>query len=213
MARPARSALTAALRSTVALAILGSLVAGCTSTGSLFGGPRSQRAAAAGPMDSGGLGVYLDLMQQLVADDAASRDAVFDAARDAAANAPTTTNRLRYALALSMPGHSGSDAAAAAEQLGELLAAPDTLLPQEQVLARIQLGQAEQRASLEARRDELAGRLETALADQDAENADQIRNLRTENAKLKAELEDANQMLDAITRIEESISERETDEN
>ena len=61
--------------------------------------------------------------------DPARQAEMFQSAKDAAALSPTTSNRLRYALALATPGHSGSDPVAAQRQLSELLARPETLLP------------------------------------------------------------------------------------
>jgi hypothetical protein len=61
--------------------------------------------------------------------DPARQAELFQSAKDAAALSPTTSNRLKYALALAIPGHSGSDPVAAQRQLSELLARPETLLP------------------------------------------------------------------------------------
>ena len=199
--------------------IVSALVAltGCSSGGTLFGGGTRSNAPAADPGpeslspsgDTGGLVVYLDMMRQLIEGDALTRAETFNDARDDASFAPTTTNRLRYALALSVPGHSGSDAATAMARLAELIAASDALLPEERTLATIQLRQAEQLVRLEANSAELLERLESTRATQDAENAERIRSLQAENQRLEAELKDATQMLDAITNIEQSISERE----
>jgi hypothetical protein len=192
-------------------------LAGCSGTGSLFRGGASRSEAGESPPtpqvspsgDSSGLVEYLDMMQRLIEGDALTRAATFNDARDAADFAPTTTNRLRYALALSVPGHNGSDAEAAAARLRDLVAATDALLPEERSLARLQLRQAEQLVILEAQSVELRAQLATSLATRDAENADRIRSLQAENQRLAAELKDATQMLDAITSIEQSISERE----
>jgi hypothetical protein len=191
-------------------------LAGCTS-GSLFGGGARNATPAAGPVtetlspsgDTAGLVVYLDMMQRLIEGDALTRAETFNDARDDANFAPTTTNRLRFALALSVPGHSGSDAEAATERLRALLAAGDALLPEERTLAAIQLRQAEQFVILETNAAELQEMLESAVATRDAETAERIQRLLAENQRLEAELNDATQMLDAITSIEQSISERE----
>lgn len=207
-----RSTPLLAIVATLVSALVAGLLAGCTLTGA-FRGDAARGADAASGMDTSGLGLYFDLMIELASGNEVTRVEAFDAAREAADSMPTITNRLRYALALSVPGHRGSDASAAVEELRALLAVGDALLPQERLLATIQLGQAEQLATLDAQGAELAERLDSAVAARDDENADRIRNLQAENAKLQTELEKANQMLDAITRIEESISERETDEN
>lgn len=197
------------------------LLTGCSSTGSFFGGSARdaggsddvETAAGGGSdgarVDTAGLAYYFDLMLRLTDDDALTRAEAFNDARDGAEFAPTTSNRLSYALALSVPGHAGSDPAAAAERLRDLIAAGDALLPEERMLARIQLRYAEQLEVLEGNRVELQAMLDAARAAQNEAAQETIRGLQAQNAELRAELENATEMLDAITRIEESISERE----
>jgi hypothetical protein len=180
--------------------------AGATAGETASGGTAMPTASTGG---TGGLGIYLDTMQQLITGDALTRAAAFNDAEEAAEFAPTTTNRLRYALALSVPGHSGSDPAAAAERLGALLAAGDALLPEERMLATIQLRQAEQLQILASANADLTRRIETAVATSDAEGARRLQAVMSENERLRRELEDATTMLEAITNIERSISESE----
>lgn len=191
-------------------------VAGCS--GGFFGGssagnapqnvtraPAPENAAAA--VDTGGLLVYLDMMQDLIEGDALTRAAAFNDARDDNEFAPTTTNRLRYALALSVPGHTGSDPDAAAQRLRSLLAG--TLEPGERLLATLQLHQAEQLQILADATADLRARLDAAVATRDAADAERLNRLIAENDELRKELENATTMLDAITSIERSISESE----
>jgi len=203
----------AALR---ALAIAALVAGGCSTGGGLLGGGGatdggagvSGATATDTPGTGAGLGVYLDLMQQLITGDALTRAEVFnDAERDAEV-IETTTNKIRYALALSVPGHAGSDAAAAAERLRALLAISD-LLPEERTLITIQLRQAEQLQRLATVNADLTRRIETAAAANDAANAERLRTALAENARLQRELEAATTMLEAITNIERSISESE----
>ena len=77
----------------------------------------------------------LEMMSILPQGDPAQQAEIFQAAKDAAEANPTTSNKLRYALALATPGHSGTDPVAAERQLSELLARPETLLPVERLLA------------------------------------------------------------------------------
>jgi len=201
------------------------LVAACSTTGGLFGGGSRTEAGAASTgarsavsseapaaVDTGGLAVYLDMMQRLIEGDALSRAEVFNEARDAAEYAPTTTNRLKYALALSVPGHQGSDADAASERLRALIAAGDTLLPEERILATIQLRQADRLLILEDQNEDLRNRQAATLEAHDAEMEARIAELAGENAKLRQDLKETNDMLEALTSIEQSISEREDNE-
>jgi hypothetical protein len=194
---------------------------GCASGGSPADGGGGREVTASVPgrttvpatvtqtVDTGGLDLYLDTMESLITGDPLTRAAAFNDAERAVDFAPTTTNRLRYALALSVPGHAGSDAAAAAERLGALLAAGDALLPDERMLATIQLRQAEQLLILSTANGDLSRRIETAVSESDADSAARLQTALAENERLKKELEDATAMLDAITNIERSISESE----
>lgn len=188
-------------------------IAGCASGGSIFGGaPRPNNAAIATDTRAtgdGNIDDYLNTMQALIEGDAFTRADVFRAAEDAVDYAPTTANRLRYALALAVPGHAGSDPQAAARRLRELVAASDALLPDERMLAEIQLRYVEHVIVLESNGIELQQRMEAAIADRDAVAAERIQILQSENSQLRSELSDATATLDAIMSIEESISERE----
>jgi len=202
-----------------AIALLAALVglAGCSGS-SIFSNIRNRNAGTATPPtatsdqgaeSSDSLVVYLEAMRQLIDGDALSRAAVFNDAEEAAEYAPTKINRLLYALALTVPGHPGSDPEAGAARLRALLAAGETLLPEERLLATIQLRHAEQLVILEASSAELTERIDAAVAENEAVNAERLRNAQNEIARLKKELESATAMLDAITNIERSISESE----
>src|ERR1700680_2763541 len=92
----------------------------------------------------------LEMITVLPQGDPARQAEMFQAAKDAAELTPTTTNKLKYALALATPGFSGSDPVAAQRQLSELLARPETLLPAERLLALVELKEVEQRLILQA---------------------------------------------------------------
>lgn len=152
----------------------------------------------------------LEMMQTLPEGDPARQAEIFESARNAASLAPTTSNQLRYALALATPGHAGSDPVAAQRQLSELLATPENLLPAERLLARVQLTDVDQRLVLQAEnrqlreeapresRDKLAGLNRRMSAELD------------ENGRLRKALEEAQAKLDAVTHIERSINDRGT---
>ncbi|HEY4974273.1 MAG TPA: hypothetical protein VII41_11735, partial [Steroidobacteraceae bacterium] len=89
--------------------------------------------------DTASIEPLLTLMSELPKGDPARQAELFQSAKDAAALSPTTSNRLRYALALATPGHGGSDPVAAQRQLSELLARPETLLTVERLLALVEL--------------------------------------------------------------------------
>jgi len=194
-----------AYRSALAVAVL--VAAGCS-----FGGGSSLQKNApttAAPLDSGPISGILEMMSALPQGDPAAQAEIFQAAKDAADLTPTTTNKLRYALALATPGHSGSDPVAAERHLSELLARPETLLPSERMLALIELKQVEQRLVLVAEAKRL--RDDAARDSQGDKLAAVNRRLAAEsdeNARLRKALDEARAKLEAVTHIERSINDR-----
>jgi hypothetical protein len=206
-----------------ALAVAGLVtLAGCTSAGSIFGRDSGRAAETETPRaaaresstaDTGGLAVYLETIRALIEGDSLTQAQIFNGLEDSAEFAPTKMNRLLYALALSVPGHPGTDPAAGAERLRTLIAAGDTLTSEERMLAEILLQSADrldvlQTAALGSEQ-RLAGAIADREAELNAEHAAELERARAENEALKRELEAATAMLDAITNIERSISERE----
>ncbi|MGO9934427.1 MAG: hypothetical protein ACLPV8_21785 [Steroidobacteraceae bacterium] len=161
------------------------------------------------PQDSSYITPLLEMMSSLPQGDPARQAELFQAAKDAAELTPTTSNRLRYALALATPGFGGSDPVAAQRQLSQLLARPETLLPAERLLAAVELKDVEQRLVLQAENKRLR---EDATGDSaDARDKVQAINRRLsaetdENAKLRKALDEARAKLEAITHIEQRAS-------
>lgn len=201
------------MRSLLVIVALAAALTGCSAAGSLFGGDgREQQTRRDGAneatVDAQGLGVYLELMRRLADGDTVTQADAFAEAADALELAPTTTNRLKYALALAMPDHPGSDASAAERELTALLA-DNTLLPEERVLAQIHLAEVSRRLVLEASAEQLRSELAEARAAQDADAAERLEATLEENRRLRQALEEATAKLEAITSIEQSIRERE----
>ncbi len=193
--------------------VLGACAGGPSPFGSRSGEPLEGApdvgAAAASPMDTRSLGVYLETMQALVEGDAVLQAEVFDSAAEAATLAPTTTNRLRFALALATPGHTGADPLEAQRRLAELLAAGDTLLPEERSLATIHLQEVEERLILDTAARQQQQTSAAEIARLDADSAERLEAAQAENQRLRDQLADAQEKLEAITSIERSIRERD----
>ncbi|HSG65532.1 MAG TPA: hypothetical protein VLD39_11050 [Gammaproteobacteria bacterium] len=164
---------------------------------------------AASSLETRSLGVYLETMQALADGDAVVQAEVFENAVEAAELAPTTTNRLRLALALATPGHAASDALEAQRRLAALLAAGDTLLPEERVLATIHLQEVEERLILDAAAQQQRQRSAAEVAKLNADTSQQLEAVHAENQRLRSELAEAQEKLEAITSIERSIRERD----
>ncbi len=183
-------------------------LAGCA------GAPTAQAPPAAAEHSAADLGPItplLELMSELPQGDPARQAELFQSAKNAAAVSPTTSNRLKYALALATPGHSGSDPVAAQRQLSELLARPETLLSAERLLALVELQEVDQQLVLQAENQ----RLRSDDAAHDSRDKLQAVNRRLqaeldENARLRKALDEARAKLDAVTNIERSINDRGT---
>ena len=195
-----------------ACVLVGACLSACGSAG-----PFSRQKPAAPvetdrmPQDLGPIAPLLEMMRSLPQGDPARQAEIFQSAKDAADLTPTTTNRLKFALALATPGYSGSDPVAAQRQLSELLARPETLLPIERLLAQVELKEVEQRLILQAENRRMR---DDALRD-DSRDKLQTLNLRLtaesdENVKLRKALDEARAKLEAITHIERSINDRGT---
>jgi hypothetical protein len=164
------------------------------------------------PCEAAALEPLLDLMSALPKGDPARQAELFQSAKDAAALSPTTSNRLKYALALAVPGYNGSDPVAAQRQLSELLARPETLLPEERLLALVELQEVDQRLVLQAENERLRDEALHDSKDKQQALNHRLQNELDENARLRKALDEARAKLDAVTHIERSINERGTGE-
>jgi hypothetical protein len=174
----------------------------------------SSTAAEARPTNAGdGIGVYLQTLRSLIEGDPVVQADVFRNIAAAADSSPTTTNRLMLALALATPTHPASNEAKAQALLGELLAAGDTLLPEERTLALIHLKDVEARLILDAEATRLQRAAAAATAERNDRTTQQLQAALEENRRLKVALDDVRAKLDAITNIERSIRERENGPN
>ena len=116
--------------------------------------------------------------------------------------------RLKYALILGLPGHTGSDPVAARRALLELLAMPEQLLPQERALVSITLANLNAVTAREAetqRQRDRSGRLDREKVS--ALNR-RIQALTEENEQIRKDLADARAKLDAIANLERNMSDR-----
>src|ERR1700723_2186649 len=180
-----------------------------------IGGPRQPPPAPSEPdtaqQNLNAVQPLLDLMSSLPQGDPARQAELFQSAKDAAELTPTTSNKLKYALALATPGYSGSDPVAAQRQLSELLARPETLLPVERLLALVELKEVEQRLVLQAENKRMR---DDALHDDSHDKLLAVnRRLAAEsdeNVKLRKALDEARAKLEAVTHIERSINDRGT---
>jgi hypothetical protein len=197
-------------RNRIAAFILISLgIGGC----SLVGSTKAPAPAVAehSQQDISPVAPLLEMMSNLPQGDPARQAEIFQQAKDAAELQPTTSNRLRYALALATPGYSGADPVAAQRQLAELLARPETLLPVERLLASVQLKEVEQRLILQAENARMRDTVPNDSHDKLQAINRRLAAETDENAKLRKALDEARAKLEAVTHIEQrSVTERGT---
>jgi hypothetical protein len=189
-----------------------SVLSGCGSLGGSPGQRAAQDALTERPAPvSSPVTPLLEMMNALPQGDPARQAELFQSAKDAASVAPTTSNRLRYALALATPGHGGSDPVAAQRQLSELLARPETLLPAERALALVELQEVDQRLVLQAENRRLREDAAHDQRDKALQSAkSRLAAEQDENARLRKALDEARAKLEAVTHIERSINDRGT---
>ncbi|MEL7023583.1 MAG: hypothetical protein AAGL69_07520 [Pseudomonadota bacterium] len=189
--------------------ILTALLA-CTACGSVGKVFDRRQSATNQPLtvEASTVSLYLSDIRTLLEGDAKSQARVWDELQLDFTRAPTTTNRLRLALALATPGHPWTNAAQADGMLTELLLQPELLLSDEQVLAAVQLNMLRSRLSAETEARQ-AGTSATRTSERELAAARaQVELLRSDNSRLRTELEEAEEKLRAITLIERSIRER-----
>lgn len=156
----------------------------------------------------GDIADHLDMMSRLNQGSPAEQAEIFQRARDAAETVPTTSNLLRYALALATPGHGSSDPTLASQKLAELLATQESLMPAERALAWVVLKDTEQQLILQAENRSLQESSERLERERGSATSRRLQAEIEENARLKRALAEAQAKLDEITRIERSIIER-----
>jgi len=163
-------------------------------------------------VEDSGTESYLLELQRLATGDPYTQVEIHADAESAATLTPSPSTQLRYALVLATPGHAGADVETAATMLRELLAQTEMMTATEVALATVYLKNVDERLVLDAE----ARRLRSASAEaQSAEQravAQRIEAIEAENARLRRELADSEEKLEAITSIEQSIREQENEE-
>lgn len=152
---------------------------------------------------------YLATLERLARAAPAEQAEIAQFARRAFELDPTTANHLRHALILALPGHATTDAAAARGELGALLAAPERMLPAEQALAYVMFQDVNARLALQSENQRLSTMTDTREDQRVQALNRRLQAQAAENAKLKAELDEARAKLEAVAALERSLAERQ----
>jgi len=195
---------------TVALVV--SAVSGCAATSKATAWLKGERTAdAQNPVILGapGADTYLKELSDLAAGDPATQAEIYADASAAAQLIPGPNTELRLALVLATPGHTESDPERAQSLLREILTQVQLLTPAELSLATIHLNNAERLivANNEARR--LRESSSRAAQTEKQALSQRLSTVEAENRRLRSDLEEAEEKLEAITSIERSIREQE----
>ncbi len=183
-------------------------VGGCAQTQSWMDSVRGSSRDASGEtviLGAPDADEYLSELYDLAAGDPATQAEIYADAESSATLTPDPQSTLRYALVLATPGHPESDPSQAQSMLREILARPELLTPSEISLATIHLKSSERLTMLSAESERLrASSSRAARTEQQAMNQ-RLSTVEAENRQLRRQLEEAENKLEAITTIEQSI--------
>jgi len=200
--------LTTTVKQITATALIAATVAGCSQTKSWMDSVRGTDASASGEQTMLGAppaDEYLTELSRLSSNDPALQAEIYADSQAAAQLTPNPSTRLRYALVLATPGHPETDPQQAQSILRELMAQPALMTPAEVALATIYLNSAEELALLSSEAHSLRATSDRAQRTEEAAINQRLATVEAENRRLRRDLEDAENKLEAITSIERDI--------
>lgn len=153
--------------------------------------------------------VYVQELGQIASGDPAAQAEIYADAKAAAQLTPSPSSNLRLGLVLAIPGHPESDPAEAQQLLREVLTQTVLLTPAEVSLATIHLNNVERQIVAEAELRRIRASTSRAAQTQEQAVSQRLSTVEAENRRLRRELEEAEQKLEAITSIEREIREQE----
>lgn len=200
----ARSALSAMLLCTL-------LLSGCSQTKGWLDSVRSSSPPADEPVILGApeANEYLRELQDLSSGDPALQAEIFADSQAASQLTPNPSTNLRFALVLATPGHPETDPQQAQNMLRELLTQTELMTPAEISLATIYLNSTEELMVLNSEARRLRASSHRTQRTEEAAINQRLATVEADNRRLRRELEDAENKLEAITSIEQSIREQD----
>ena len=206
-----RDRLTNSARLIAVTALAVALLAGCSQTKNFLTGKGTSPPATG---DAGILGApeaeqYLAELYDLAAGDPATQAEIFADAQSGAQLTPGPQTNLRYALVLATPGHAEFDPEQAQSMLREILTQSELMTQAEIALATINLKSVEQLAIANSEARRLRASTSRAAQNQEDATNQRLATVEADNRRLRQELEEAEDKLDAITSIERSIREQD----
>lgn len=168
-------------------------------------GAPGQAVAAPTPKPPG-VASYFEVLDLMAPGDAVRQSTELASTLTQAQQYPTSSNRLRYAIALGAAGHVTSNPVEARRLIAELLAGQNDLTPQEASLANAFLREFDARVALYA---DLARQREESERQMKAMGADEDRRysaLNAETQRLKKALAEAERKLEAVAEMERTLT-------
>jgi len=152
---------------------------------------------------------YINELGQIASGDPAAQAEIYADAASAAQLTPSPATNLRLGLVLAIPGHPESDPERAQSILREVMTQTLLLTPGELALATIHLNSVERQIVANIELNRLRTSTSRAAQSQEQANKRRLTAIETENQRLRNDLAEAEQKLEAITSIERSIREQE----
>ena len=152
---------------------------------------------------------YLRELNDLIAGDPDKQADIFADASSAARLTPGPSTDLRLGLVLATPGHPASDPVQAQRLLSGVLEQSELMTAAEISLARIALNSVDSVIVTNTQATRLQESTSRTARSEEQAISQRLATAEAENARLRRELEEAEQKLDAITSIERSIREQE----
>ena len=184
------------------------MTSGCADMQGWLTGKRTAKANESVILGAPEADQYIQEMYKLASGDPATQAEIYADAESVATLTPGPSTRLRFALVLATPGHSGSNPQEAQSLFRDLLSQTELMTPSETALATIHLKSVEKQIVLGAETKRLRSENTRAATSEEQAIAQRIATVESENRQLRRSLEEAEQKLQAISSIERSIREQ-----
>ncbi len=201
--------LTGRTRRIALIIVIVTTIAGCTQTTDWLKGRRTASADSDVILGAPEAEVYLKELYDLAAGDPATQAEIYADAKSGATLTPGPNTQLRLGLVLATPGHPEFNPVEADSLLREVLAQTELLTPAEVSLATIHLNNVERFIVTNAELRRLRSSSSRAAQTEEQAISQRLSSVEAENRRLRRELEEAEDKLEAITSIERSIREQE----
>ena len=188
------------------LAVAAITMTACTGFQTPAAGGASGQSAQSAPPKTTAITPYFDVLDQMAPGDAVRQSTELASTLTQAQQNPTSSNRLRYAIALGAAGHLSSNPVEARRLITELLAGGNDLTSQEVSLAKAFLREYDARVALYADLALQREESERQLKSLDADGDRRYNALNAETQRLKKALAEAERKLEAVAEMERSLT-------